>query len=187
MLRKSVSADRALSRRKSTAYRMDINPEVWKDFFDRVGNGVSFESCCYGSGLAPSTVREWLKKGELLKDENLPKTHSAWQYVRFYREFHKRRSDYETIHKANINDHAVSKRPGEWTASAWSLERAKPELYCVNHRIEKVATGKLNQIFQHLFQMGDLNFREQLVKHLESFPELDSLDFGDPRLTQPEL
>lgn len=176
----TIPPKQALSRRKSTQYRLDIDPQTWQDFFNRVRNGISFNSCCYGAGLKPANVQTWLSKGQLLSEEDLPPQHSAWQYVRFWQEFQKSRAEFESLHRANINNHATAKSPGVWTASAWSLERFDPDTYGDRYIIEKKSQEKLNTVLQALFTMGDLEFREKLAHYLQLFPDVKLRPNADP-------
>jgi hypothetical protein len=150
-----------------------------------VGAGDILKPSAYQPSWARYRCRPWFSSPPHLISTAV--RHGIDQgYVRFFLDFNRRRADNRLGHKANIigfNDN----RLGEWTAIAWSLERAKPELYCVKSRIDQAASKKLNQIFQYLFDMGDLPFRAQLAEHLQAFPEVDVPSFGDPSLGEPEL
>lgn len=74
--------------------------------------------------------REWIEDHE---DEDEPEVPEAEvPYVRFVQALKKARGEAEVFHLRNIKAHAF----GNWQASAWYLERVKPERYARRSRHE---------------------------------------------------
>lgn len=168
-----MSFERSLKRTKSTQYRMEIDPQAYKLFMDAIANGMSIESASHVAGLRPKTVQSWLEKGDILEGEDLPVGCSAWQYARFSSDYKKSRALFEAKHVANINTKATSESPGQWTASAWMLERRRPKDYGQQYQIEKTGDAKVLEFIKFMFESSPTDlFREQLASIVALIPAL---------------
>lgn len=150
MPKASMPFDRSIKRTKSTQFRMEISPQQYKDFMQGITNGLSIETASWNAGINPKTVRSWLEKGQILAGEDLPPHSQAWQYQRFSEDHEKSRAKFEALHSSNINNHAVTKAPGEWTASAWMLERRRSKDYGQHYQVEKLSDSKTLETIKFL-------------------------------------
>jgi hypothetical protein len=168
----SVPFDRSIKRRKSTQYRFDIGPKEYEAFMAGIRNGLSIEDASWNANLTPRRVFDWLKKGEILADEELPVGCSAWQYSRFWHDFKKASSNFVGIHVANINAASVKSTPHNWTASAWMLERKRPEQFSQKYILEKISDQKILDFIKLIFDTVDDNAREQVAAVIQMLPSL---------------
>jgi hypothetical protein len=179
----SMPFERSLKRRKSTQYRMEINPQQYKDFMTGITNGMSIESASWNAGINPRTTRNWLEKGKLLADEDLPPHSQAWQYALFFHDHEKSRAKFEALHAGNINSKAMTKSPGEWTASAWMLERRRSKDYGQHYQVEKQTDQKMIELVKFIFdQAPDEDFREKFAAIVGMIPTLqlsETEKYGD--------
>ncbi len=170
----SMPFDRSIKRRKSTQYRMEITPEQWRNFMDGITNGLSIETSSWSAGVPPRTVRNWLEKGEILADEDLPVGSAAAQYQAFWRGHEKARAKFEALHAGNINSKATTKSSGEWTASAWMLERRRSKDYGQHYQVEKQVGTQLLELVKFCFDQSPTPlFREQLAAIVNMIPALE--------------
>lgn len=169
----SMSFERSIKRTKSTQFRMEISPQQYKDFMQGITNGLSIETASWNAGINPKTVRSWLEKGEILAGVDLPPHSQAWQYQRFSEDHEKSRAKFEALHSSNINNHAVANAPGQWTASAWMLERRRSKDYGQHYRVEKQTDTKIIALVKFFFdQSPDDDFREKLAVIVGMIPTL---------------
>jgi hypothetical protein len=169
----SMPYERSLKRTKSTQFRMEVSPQQYKDFMQGITNGLSIETASWNAGVNPKTVRSWLEKGEILAGEDLPPHSQAWQYQRFSEDHEKARAKFEALHSSNINNHAVAKAPGEWTASAWMLERRRSKDYGQHYQTEKLSDRKTLEVIKFLFDAAPTPlFTEQLANIISLVPGL---------------
>lgn len=173
MPKASMPFDRSIKRTKSTQFRMEISPQQYKDFMQGITNGLSIETASWNAGINPKTVRSWLEKGQILAGEDLPPHSQAWQYQRFSEDHEKSRAKFEAIHAGNINSKATTKSPGEWTASAWMLERRRSKDYGQHYQVEKQTDQKLLEYVKFCFDQSPTPlFREQLAAIVNMIPSL---------------
>lgn len=138
-----------------------------------VAQGITFQSSCRGAGLFPKRVAQWLQKGEILEDEDLPGNHQAWQYVRFYQDFEAAKAKYETLHQLNINSNAVGHSRTRPDVSQWALKTYYPERYNDKYKIHQEAQKQVSQVLGYLFDVGDDDFVLKLAQHIQKVPGLE--------------
>jgi hypothetical protein len=173
MAKASIPFDRSIKRRKSTQFRMEITPQQYKDFMQGVTNGLSIETASWNAGINPKTVRCWLEKGAILEGEDLPPHSQAWQYQRFSEDHEKSRAKFEALHAGNINSKATAESSGQWTASAWMLERRRSKDYGQHYQVEKQTDTKMIELVKFMFdQSPDEDFREKLAAIVGMIPSL---------------
>lgn len=173
----SMPFERSIKRVKSTQYRMEITPQQYKNFMQGITNGLSIETASWNAGINPKTVRNWLEKGEILAGVDLPPHSQAWQYQRFSEDHEKSRAKFEALHAGNINSKAVTKSPGEWTASAWMLERRRSKDYGQHYQIEKQTDAKVLEVVKFLFENASEPTREELASLIQMVPSLRLSDY----------
>jgi hypothetical protein len=173
MPKASIPFDRSIKRTKSTQYRMEISPQQYEAFMQGIANGLSIETASWNAGINPKTVRNWLEKGQILAGEDLPPHSQAWQYQRFSEDHEKSRARFEALHVANINCKSTAKSPGEWTASAWMLERRRSKDYGQRYQTEKLSDQKVIEVIRFLFESAPTPlFSEQLAGLVSLLPNL---------------
>lgn len=151
---KTIPADRAISRRKSTTYHLFITPQEHQKFIESVEQGLTFPSACRLAGLKPKCVRQWLKRGEELEDEP-GLGQQASQYVRFFLDFEQAKAKYEQMHGVNINANAMGFVKTRPDVSQWALKAYYPGRYEDKFKIQQEANKRVNELFQYL--MGCLS------------------------------
>jgi hypothetical protein len=170
---RSIPYERSLKRSKSTTFRMEIGPQQYKDFMQAVLNGMGIDSAAWAAGLSPSTVKHWLEKGKILDGEDLPENTAAWQYSRFWTDYQKARALFEASHVNNICRHSETNRKGQWTASAWMLERRRPKDYAQASIIDRQSDQKVLEMVKFILdQSPTALFREQLSGIVGMIPAL---------------
>jgi hypothetical protein len=175
----SIPFERSIVRKKSTQFRFDIDPAVYQKFMDAVYSGVSVKDSAWAAGVKPDTVYHWLEKGEILfeSDAELPPHSTAWQYARFFHDYKIVSSQAVVKHSINIDSASVKSTPTNWTASAWKLERLRPEHYSQKYIIEKITDKKVLEVVKFLFEQSpDDDFREKLAGIVGMIPTLKLSD-----------
>jgi hypothetical protein len=173
MPQSSMPFERSIKRTKSTQFRMEITPQQYKEFMQGITNGLSIETASWNAGINPKTVRNWLDKGQVLAGEDLPPHSQAAQYQRFSEDHEKSRARFEALHAGNINSKATAKSSGEWTASAWMLERRRSKDYGQRYQVEKMSDQKVLQVIKFLFDAAPTPlFSEQLAGIVNLIPSL---------------
>jgi hypothetical protein len=173
MPKASMPFDRSIKRTKSTQFRMEITPQQYEAFMQGITNGLSIETASWNAGINPKTVRSWLEKGSILAGEDLPPHCQAWQYQRFSEDHEKSRARFEALHAGNINSKATTKSQGEWTASAWMLERRRSKDYGQHYQTEKLSDRKTLEVIKFLFDAAPTPlFSEQLAGIVNLIPSL---------------
>ncbi|MGB8703159.1 MAG: hypothetical protein WCD18_27385 [Thermosynechococcaceae cyanobacterium] len=169
----SMPFERSIKRVKSTQYRMEINPQQYKAFMEGITNGLSVETASWNAGIKPKTVRSWLEKGEILAGVDLPPHSQAWQYQRFSEDHEKARAKFEALHAGNINSKAVAETPGQWTASAWMLERRRSKDYGQHYQVDQMTDKKMIELVKFIFDQSPTElFREQFAAIVQMIPRL---------------
>lgn len=103
---------------------------------DRVDNllrnirlGAYMDAAAEHAGIGERTLYRWLEKGRT-EAEHVDQGHEPNPdeavYLHFWQEVQKARAEAEVRHVANITTAANN---GTWQASAWWLERTRPEKY----------------------------------------------------------
>ena len=182
MPQSSMPFERSIKRRKSTQFRFDISPESYSTFMMCIKNGMGIDPSAWAAGLPPTTVKNWLEKGEILAEEidSLKPESTSWQYARFWTDYKKSWAYFEMGHSSNIADHSVSNKPGQWTASAWMLERRRAESYAQRHLINELADKKVMEVIKFLFDSSPtVLFREQLATMIATIPSLNLAEADD--------
>lgn len=169
----SVPPERSIKRRKSNQYRFDIGPQEYATFMAGIRNGLSIDDAAWNANLTPRRVFDWLAKGEILADEDLPPHSQAWQYARFWHDFKKASSNFVGLHVANINNASTKSTPQNWTASAWMLERKRPGEYGNKYIMEKLTDQKVLDVIKFLFENATDPTREELAKLIQLIPKLN--------------
>jgi hypothetical protein len=175
----SVPFERSIVRKKSTQFRLDIDPEVYRKFMEGVYSGVSVVDSAWAAGVKPDTVYHWLEKGEILfeSDAELPPHSAAWQYARFFHDYKIASSQAVVKHSINIDSASVKSTPTNWTASAWKLERLRPDQYSQKYIIEKITDKKVLEVVKFFFEQSPTDeFREQLAALVSMIPTLQLKD-----------
>jgi hypothetical protein len=176
---RTIPYERSLKRSKSTSYRMEISPEAYKAFMQGILNGLGIDPASRSAGLFPATVKHWLEKGKILEGEELPENTAAWQYSRFWTDYQKARALFEASHVNNICRHSETNRKGQWTASAWLLERRRPKDYSNGFIVQKQAEAQVLETIKFIFdQSPTALFREQFAAIVGMVPAL-KLSEGD--------
>jgi hypothetical protein len=171
----SIPFDRSIVRKKSTKYRFEIDPAAYQLFMDGIYSGSSVADSAWAAGLKPDTVYHWIKKGEILfeSDAEFPPHSAAWQYARFFHDYKKASSQAVVKHSINIDRASVKSTPTNWTASAWKLERLRPEQFSQKYLIEKITDQKLLEYVKFTFDHApDEDFREKLAAIISMIPTL---------------
>jgi hypothetical protein len=179
MAKASIPFDRSIKRRKSTQFRMEITPQQYKDFMQGVINGLSIETASWNAGINPKTVRCWLEKGAILEGEDLPPHSQAWQYQRFSEDHEKSRAKFEALHAGNINSKATAESPGQWTASAWMLERRRSKDYGQHYQTEKQSDQKVIEFIKFLLENASEPTRIELAGLIQMVPNLKLDERGE--------
>ncbi|MGB8698508.1 MAG: hypothetical protein WCD18_03750 [Thermosynechococcaceae cyanobacterium] len=167
--------DRSVVRRKSNQYRFDIGPKEYALFIGSIANGVSIEDSAWAAGLTPQRVHDWLKKGQILfeSDAELSPGSAAQQYARFWEDYKKASSGFVIRHVVNINDAAVNGTSGNWTASAWALQRKRPKEFSERYLIDQMTDKKMIELVKFIFDQSPTEvFREQLAAIVQMIPTL---------------
>jgi hypothetical protein len=169
----TVPIERTIRKRKSNQYRLDIDPLKYAAYIDALTNGASKEAAAWNVGLNPNLIRKWMERGELLEEvDDFPENSQAWQYVRFFRDVKKAIAQFELLHVANINTASVKSTPHNWTASAWMLERRRPEEFSQKYIIEKITDQKVLETIKFIFDNVDDHAREQVASAINLLPSL---------------
>lgn len=171
----SVPIERSIKRRKSTQYRFDIGPREYDSFMAGIRNGLSIDDAAWNAGLTPRRVFDWIAKGEILYGEDYPPGCSAWQYARFWHDYKKASANFVGIHVANINNKATQSpedSPGQWTPSAWMLERKRPEEYSEKYKLEKLSDQKILNFIKFIFENCSEPMREEFAALVQLLPNL---------------
>jgi hypothetical protein len=177
-----TQADWKLSNPKKSKFRFPLTVEQYTQFMEAIQNGISIENACHLAGIAERTCHRILRRGEDLKDEALePGTYAA-ECVRFWQDYKRESATYVTLHTTNINKHATASSPGQWTASAWILERKKPKEFSNQYQLNRLAEAKVKEVMQFLFQNGSDAFIEELAGLCGQLP---SLSFDESESIEP--
>jgi hypothetical protein len=111
---------------------------------DLIRCGNSRTAACAAAGIPRTTFHDWIKAGEelvlalqdgLILEEELTERERVLVGLRagLYQAY----AQAETWHVQNIRNHAE----GDWKASAWWLERARPESFGKQSRVEHTGRG----------------------------------------------
>jgi hypothetical protein len=162
---KTIPHDRALSRRKSTSYRLFISPQEHSTFIQSVEQGLTFASACRLAGLQPKCVRQWLERGEQLEDEPGLGVEAA-QYLRFFLDFEQAKARYEQMHGVNINANAMGFTKTRPDVSQWALKTYFPGRYEDKYKIQQEADRRVSEIFQYLMSCLSDNAAQEIATAL---------------------
>jgi hypothetical protein len=85
------------------------------------------------------------------------------------------------LHATNINAHSRQNLPGEWTASAWMLERRRPKEYAQRHIIEQITDRKVLETIKFLVENVSDSAREELAAAIQLIPDfkLNEAELGE--------
>jgi hypothetical protein len=174
----TVPFERSIVRRKSTKYRFEIDPTTYQTFMDGIYSGSSVADSAWAAGLKPDTVYHWLEKGEILfeSDAELPTHSAAWQYARFFHDYKKASSQSVVKHCINIDNASIKSTPTNWTASAWKLERLRPQQFSQKYIMEKITDQKVLEVIKFLFENATDATREELASLVQLIPSLKLAD-----------
>lgn len=175
----SIPFERSIVRKKSNQYRFDIDPAVYQTFMNGVYSGVSVDDSAWAAGVQPRLVYMWLEKGKILfeSDADLPPHSTAWQYARFFHDYKKATAQAVMKHAVNIDSASIKSTPTNWTASAWKLERLRPEQYSQKYIVEKITDKKVLEVVKFFFDQSPTDeFREQLAALVSMIPTLQLKD-----------
>lgn len=89
---------------------------------DYIRKGNYIKTACLAAGVSEPTFHAWVQRAESGNGGNGNKI-----YTEFLTELKKARSENIASHVNNIQE--ASKKPQNWTASAWLLERMEPADY----------------------------------------------------------
>lgn len=94
-----------------------LTPETVEKMTRCLGLGMNYEQSCTYSGIDYTTFRKWMQKGEAAK---------SGEYFDFFDAI--KRAEIDGLHRdLEIIESAGQK--GNWTASAWRLERKYPNQF----------------------------------------------------------
>ncbi len=134
-----------------------MTPDRVKQICDYVKIGNALSTSFVASGISESAGFKWLKKGREAEKACAPKDDP---FLQFLQSIKKAESEAEAIKVAHI---AKAGQEGNWTASAWWLQRRRPERWNLDHIAKQ---GEKNK--------GPVRLKMELPK-----PTLDDEDEDD--------
>ena len=117
-------------KRKMGRKPMVLRPEIREAILEHVRKGNYIKTACEAVGINPQTLYNWEQYAEeyrLNPDSSSSRTEYGKAYYDFVQELKRARAENVSLHVANIQE--ASKKQGQWTASAWLLERMNPSDY----------------------------------------------------------
>jgi hypothetical protein len=100
--------------------------------------GMVPEMCAKNAGISTTMLRQWLERGTADIEAG-----AKTEYAKFAREFD--RAEGEFIgHNLSVIAKAAAK--GSWQASAWLLERTRPDLFAESKRLDVSGSGDAPQV-----------------------------------------
>jgi len=111
-----------------------LTPELQSKICKYIEDGNYAIHACQAVGISTVTFYDWIKRGELDASSN-----SNTKFSNFFNSTKEAEAKAIT---ANVKNIRTAARAGEWTASAWFLERKYPDLFG-KRTVEPVVENKI--------------------------------------------
>lgn len=155
-----------------------LNEAMHKGIVEAVRGGLPITKAAALCGMHPDTVMKWQaigRKAQRMADDGEEVPERMHRYARFSIDIEMARAEAQQVHLANIKNAAAD---GNWTASAWYLERTDPANWGrkdrlaltggdggpieVEHRVSPKDTlaEKLSAMAERASQIIDANVRD---------------------------
>jgi hypothetical protein len=118
-----------------------LNSKVHEEIVKSVRSGSFVSVAASSAGIAPSTFRNWMERGEMEEAriaEGFPPAPEEAKYVAFRKDVEIARAAAEVDAVQMVK---MAAKNGTWQAAAWYLERSFPQRWSRN-RIEEIVEEK---------------------------------------------
>ena len=126
-----------------------LNKNIYNTIIDYISKGNYIKTACLAAGIDEHTFYNWQHKAEAYDPDN--GTSQDKIYFTFFQSLKKAREENVVANVQNIQD--ASKKNNQWMASAWLLERTRPDDYAKREpaiQIESKVLIALQDRFQAL-------------------------------------
>ena len=158
---------------------LDLNPDIKGELLKIIGAGNHIETACDYVGIDVGTYMRWIRLGkEYEAQDEEERNPDNKKYLLFYKEAQKARAACLSANLANIQIAGKT----QWQASAWYLERMKPEKFAKIDRIQAEINGKIQH--NHTIDLSKLSEAELIA--LDAIMSKAGNNDDDNDLTDPE-
>lgn len=119
----------AVKARSDAGRHTALTPEVEESILGNIRLGVPVKDAMKIQGISERSYYSWIKRGSdelerLERDQSAVPNPSEVQFLQFLQSVERAKSEAAGLHVATVTNAA---RRGDWRASAWWLERQRPE------------------------------------------------------------
>ena len=149
-----------------------LDNNIYNTIINYISNGNYIKTACLAAGVSDRSLENWKRRAENYTPDN--GTPQDEIYFRFFQDLKRAREQSITTNVGLISE--AAKKPQNWPAAAWLLERTRPEDYA-RREVLQVHESKVLTLIQNRFSdLKELPTNDVAQQTLSDVPKIDTID-----------